>query len=79
MLVKLKLCMRVVILKHQVRFRSENMTEYALYKADEVLIIGTVDELAEFQKVKRETILFYATPTYQKRTTDKGLRVIRVN
>ncbi|EOG8201056.1 hypothetical protein ACLIWD_000051 [Listeria monocytogenes] len=37
------------------------MTEYALYKADEVLIIGTVDELAEFQKVKRETILFYAT------------------
>ncbi|EAF6697330.1 hypothetical protein AUQ54_01760 [Listeria monocytogenes] len=41
--------------------------------------IGTVDELAEFQKVKRETILFYATPTYQKRTTDKGLRVIRVD
>ncbi|HDT9568465.1 TPA: hypothetical protein REC36_001002 [Listeria monocytogenes] len=55
------------------------MTEYALYKADEVLIIGTVDELAEFQKVKRETILFYATLTYQKRTTDKGLRVIRVD
>ncbi|HFQ6393619.1 TPA: hypothetical protein ACHSF7_003194 [Listeria monocytogenes] len=25
------------------------MTEYALYKADELLIIGTVDELAEFQ------------------------------
>ncbi|AHF27903.1 TPA: hypothetical protein ACV42B_003052 [Listeria monocytogenes] len=55
------------------------MTEYALYKADELLIIGTVEELAEFQKVKRETILFYATPTYQKRTTDKGLRVIRVD
>ncbi|WP_193756688.1 hypothetical protein [Listeria monocytogenes] len=34
------------------------MTEYALYKADELLIIGTVDELAVFQKVKRETILF---------------------
>ncbi|CUL63535.1 hypothetical protein [Listeria monocytogenes] len=56
------------------------MTEYALYKADELLIIGTVEELAEFKKVKRETILFYATPTYQKRTTDKkGLRVIRVD
>ncbi len=58
--------------------RGADVTEYALYKADELLIIGTVDELAEFQKVKRETILFYATPTYQKRTTDKGLRVIRV-
>ncbi|WP_200833103.1 hypothetical protein [Listeria monocytogenes] len=55
------------------------MTEYALYKADELLIIGTVDELAEFQEVKRETILFYATPSYRKRTTDKGLRVIRVD
>ncbi|EAC4527133.1 hypothetical protein Q834_00290 [Listeria monocytogenes] len=59
--------------------RGAGVTEYALYKADELLIIGTVEELAEFQKVKRETILFYATPTYQKRTTDKGLRVIRVD
>lgn len=59
--------------------RGAGVTEYALYKADELLIISTVDELAEFQKVKRETILFYATPTYQKRTTDKGLRVIRVD
>ncbi|EFP2101527.1 hypothetical protein HQJ17_002947, partial [Listeria monocytogenes] len=58
---------------------GEGMTEYALYKADELLIIGTVDELAVFQKVKRETILFYATPSYRKRTTDKGLRVIRVD
>ncbi|EAD9159838.1 hypothetical protein AOE70_05890 [Listeria monocytogenes] len=59
--------------------RGAGVTEYALYKADELLIIGTVEELAEFQKVKRETIVFYATPTYQKRTTDKGLRVIRVD
>lgn len=55
------------------------MTEYALYKADELLIIGTLTELAEFRKVKRETIFFYATPTYRKRTTEKGLRVIRVD
>ncbi|EPC3895862.1 hypothetical protein ACRZK3_000300 [Listeria monocytogenes] len=54
------------------------MTEYALYKADELLIIGTVDELAEFQKVKCETILFYATPSYRKRTSEKGLRTIRL-
>ncbi|EGC1201767.1 hypothetical protein H8479_000043 [Listeria monocytogenes] len=59
--------------------RGAGVTEYALYKADELLIIGTVDELAEFQEVKRETILFYATPSYRKRTTDKGLRVIRVD
>ncbi|HCQ1848857.1 TPA: hypothetical protein OHB80_002893 [Listeria monocytogenes] len=55
------------------------MTEYALYKADELLIIGTVDELAVFQKVKHETILFYATPSYRKRTSEKGLRVIKLD
>lgn len=55
------------------------MTEYALYKCEELLKIGTVDELAEFRKVKRETILFYATPTYRKRTTEKGLRVIKLD
>lgn len=55
------------------------MTEYALYKGEELLKIGTLDELAEFRKVKRETIFFYATPTYRKRTTEKGLRVIKLD
>ncbi|EPS3613684.1 hypothetical protein ACVELQ_001015 [Listeria monocytogenes] len=55
------------------------MTEYALYKNDELLIIGTLNELATFKNVKRETILLYATPTYQKRTTEKGLRVIKLD
>lgn len=55
------------------------MTEYALYKADDLLKIGTLDELAEFRKVKRETIFFYATPSYRKRTSEKGLRVIKLD
>ncbi|WP_223200434.1 hypothetical protein, partial [Listeria monocytogenes] len=59
--------------------RSESMTEYALYKGDDLLKIGTLDELAEFRKVKRETIFFYATPSYRKRTSDKGLRVIKLD
>ncbi|EAC6417067.1 hypothetical protein DXP90_16395, partial [Listeria monocytogenes] len=59
--------------------RSESMTEYALYKGDDLLKIGTLDELAEFRKVKRETIFFYATPSYRKRTSEKGLRVIKLD
>ncbi|WP_036069986.1 hypothetical protein [Paenilisteria rocourtiae] len=54
------------------------MMEYALYKGDTLLQIGTVDELAAFKKVKRKTILFYATPSYRKRTSEKGLRTIRL-
>ncbi|WP_187703513.1 hypothetical protein [Listeria monocytogenes] len=55
------------------------MTEYALYKGDDLLKIGTLDELAEFRKVKRETIFFYTTPSYRKRTSEKGLRVIKLD
>lgn len=43
---------------------------YALYKGDEFLDIGTKYELAEMLGVKPETITFYASPTYQKRTKD---------
>lgn len=59
--------------------RGADVTEYALYKGDDLLKIGTLDELAEFRKVKRETIFFYATPSYRKRTSEKGLRVIKLD
>ncbi|MBC2115709.1 hypothetical protein [Listeria booriae] len=52
--------------------------EYALYRGDDLLKIGTADELATFKQVKRKTILFYATPSYRKRTSEKGLRMIRL-
>lgn len=41
--------------------------EYALYKGEKLLMIGTIDEIAKAQGVKRKTILFYQTPTYLKR------------
>lgn len=40
---------------------------YALYKGEVLLMIGTIEEIAKFQKVKRKTILFYQTPAYLKR------------
>ena len=41
--------------------------EYALYKGEVCLAIGTADEIAEQLKVKKETIWFYLTPSYYKR------------
>lgn len=41
--------------------------EYALYKGEECLAIGTIKEIAEQTKVKVKTIRFYLTPTYKKR------------
>lgn len=41
--------------------------EYALYKGEELLAIGKVDEIAEQMGVKEKTIQYYQTPTWQKR------------
>lgn len=40
---------------------------YALYKGDNVLAIGTKQELAKFLNVNIRTIEFYASPTYKRR------------
>lgn len=41
--------------------------EYALYKGDKFLALGTKEELAEYLGCKEKTINFYRTKTYQKR------------
>lgn len=41
--------------------------EYALYKGDKFLDLGTAEELAKKFNVKKETIKFYCTNTYLKR------------
>lgn len=43
------------------------MKEYALYKGEECLAIGTIREIAKKMNVKERTIYFYTTPTYKKR------------
>ena len=48
--------------------------EYALYKGDELLAIGTLKELAEKFKIREDSLLFYGSPTYTKRTNGKNSR-----
>lgn len=53
--------------------------EYALYKGDELLAIGTAKELAEQFGVKVATIHFYKSPTYIKRTNEtKARRLVEI-
>ena len=55
------------------------MKEYALYKGDELLGIGTLKYLSGKFKIKIKTLLFYQTPTQKKRTSEnKGRRLVRV-
>jgi hypothetical protein len=41
--------------------------DYAVYKGDSLICIGSLKECAAHMDVLPETIRFYTTPTYEKR------------
>lgn len=43
------------------------MKEYALYKGEICLAIGTIRQIARELKLKERTVRFYMTPSYIKR------------
>lgn len=52
------------------------MTEYAVYKGENLLAIGTERQLARELCVKFETIKFYRSPAYARRLAkrkDRGI------
>ncbi len=53
--------------------------EYALYKGDEIIAVGTKTQIAEKLGIKRESVRFYGTPSYIKRTSESnGRRLVEV-
>lgn len=44
-----------------------NEKEYALYRGDEFVDIGTLDELAKMLNISKKDICFFKTPSYKKR------------
>ncbi len=48
--------------------------EYALYKGDTFIDIGTLNYLAKILNVDKKTIMYYSTPAHLKRCqkSDKG-------
>lgn len=52
--------------------------EYALYKGEELLAMGTKREIAEQLGVSASTVGHYGTPVYARRTSDNGRRLIEL-
>ena len=45
--------------------------EYAIYKGDKFLYMGTAKECAKYFNVKEKTIFFLANKTYRKRIEER--------
>lgn len=52
--------------------------EYALYKGEELLAMGTKREIAEQLGVSVSTVGYYGTPVYARRTSDNGRRLVKL-
>lgn len=52
---------------------------YSVYRGDKEIAFGTIDEIAVKLKIKPESVLFYGTPTYMKRTSENGRRLVKVD
>lgn len=53
--------------------------EYALYKGDELLAMGTKRKIAEQLGVSPSTVSYYGTPVYARRTSDsRGRRLVEL-
>ncbi len=50
--------------------------EYALYKGERILAIGTLDEIADEMNVKRDSVMFYMSPSYQNRGSGRNRRIL---
>lgn len=48
------------------------MKEYALYKGDTLLCMGTISFIARTMGVKRESIAYFRYPAYQRRLEKRG-------
>ncbi len=53
--------------------------EYAVYKGENILAIGTLKDCAEKLGVKENTIKWYGTPTYAKRTSENARRMVKLD
>lgn len=51
---------------------------YALYRGDELVDVGTRDEVAARQGIKPSTVVFYASPSYRRRVKEESNGVIAV-
>lgn len=55
------------------------MKEYALYKGDELLAMGTKREIAEQLRISVRSVTCYGTPSYAQRTSEKnGRRLVKL-
>lgn len=59
--------------------RRYNGKEYALYKGEDLLVIGTMQEISKRMNLKYKTLLTYKTPKHLNDKTENGTVLIALD
>ena len=62
--------------RDKANYKKKRLTEYALYKGEEILRIGTIPEIAEAEGILQSSVRFLMTPTYKNRAKSEDRRVL---
>lgn len=58
--------------------QTNKTTEFAVYKGEEFIFVGTIDEIVEHTGYKRSTIEFMTHPVAKKRNKGNGIALYRI-
>lgn len=59
--------MAEILLFLQIEAAEMNCNIYALYRGDEYIMDGTLQEIADARGIKRDSLIWMQSPTYHKR------------
>ena len=54
-------------IKDYLVFVRQDFKEYALYSGDDILSLGTLDEIASAMRIEKDTVKWYGTPAGKSR------------
>ena len=58
--------------------KSRLWKDYALYRGDDLLMVGTIEELAKYMEVTVKSARFITYPSYHKRCEGSDQRIYAV-
>lgn len=52
---------------------------YSLYKGEREIAFGTIEQIAKQLKINVESVKYYNTPSWKKRTSENARRLVKVD
>lgn len=56
--------------------KSRTSKDYALYRGDDLLMVGTVEEIARYLGIQPKSVYFLSSKSYHKRCEGSAVRIM---